>query len=430
MDGCIGIVVHDGACLGHLGDQLDDYLDGLRPGDALEARGAVVTAVLVNRVLDRVKYGRTVPGTIALEHAEIIGDDSRFELIDFNGDVSCSWARFAGSVRFNHSRFHQHVSFDNATFASTAQFENVQVTGELRFVNARFEKRARFGPLRASGLDLDGVRCAAMTEIDVQVERLTCRRARFEEGVVIRANDGAVFVEQARFGAPSLISGIRVMPRLSSLRQTEVNNLELADVDLRLCVFAGAYRLDQLRLAGRCPFDRPPRGWWTRRRTIVEEHVWRKWPTDRPDYWHLYPADPERMANVYRSLRKAFEDSKFEAGAGDFYYGEMEMRRHSAETPHAERWILTVYWLLSGYGQRAARAIAALVLVIVVVGVLLALWGQPAGDAARIAVGAVVLREPGAELTEAGQWTVMVARVLGPVLLALAVLAVRARVKR
>jgi hypothetical protein len=108
----------------------------------------------------------------------------------------------------------------------------------------------------------------------------------------------------------------------------------------------------------------------------------------------------------------------------------MEMRRHSAETPRAERAILWVYWLLSGYGQRAARAVAALLVVIAVVGVLLAVWGQPAAEAARIAVGAVVLREPGAELTAAGQWTVMVARVLGPVLLALAVLAVRARVKR
>jgi len=64
------------------------------------------------------------------------------------------------------------------------------------------------------------------------------------------------------------------------------------------------------------------------------------------------------------------------------------------------------------------------------VAVLLAVWGQPPAEAAQIAIGAVVLRDPGAKLTEAGQWTVMVARFLGPVLLALAVLAVRARVKR
>lgn len=270
-----------------------------------------------------------------------------------------------------------------------------------------------------------------MMEIDVHAEQLDCRLARFEEGAIIRADGGAVFIEKTRFGAASVIAGSGALPRLRALQATDVSNLELADVDLRQCAFADAHRLDQLRLAGRCQFDEPPRGWrWTRRRTIVEERAWREWPTDRPGDWEIESVDPERMANVYRSLRKAFEDSKNEAGAGDFYYGEMEMRRHSAETPRAERAILWVYWLLSGYGQRAARAIAALVVVIAVVGVLLALWGQPGGEAARIAVGAVLLRTPGAELTTAGQWTVMVAHLLGPVLLALAVLAIRARVKR
>lgn len=139
---------------------------------------------------------------------------------------------------------------------------------------------------------------------------------------------------------------------------------------------------------------------------------------------------PERVAALYRSLRKSFEDSKNEAGAGDFYYGEMECRRHSKESSRAERMILWFYWLLSGYGQRASRALTALVVVVAVVTALLTVWGQDFGMAARISVGAVVFRDDRTELTAAGEWTVLVARFLGPVLLALAVLAVRARVKR
>lgn len=125
---------------------------------------------------------------------------------------------------------------------------------------------------------------------------------------------------------------------------------------------------------------------------------------------------PERLAGLYRSLRKSFEDSKNEAGAGDFYYGEMEMRRRSPATRLAERWILTLYWLLSGYGQRAARALVALLALIVVVTVLLWQWDRASG------------RRHGVD--RGREWTVLVARFLGPVLLALAVLAVRARVKR
>ena len=48
----------------------------------------------------------------------------------------------------------------------------------------------------------------------------------------------------------------------------------------------------------------------------------------------------------------------------------------------------------------------------------------------RIGAGAVVFRDAGQTLTSAGSWTVMIARFAGPVLLALAVLAIRARVKR
>jgi hypothetical protein len=415
--------------LAHLGDKLDDYLDRLRPGDDIDVRGAVVDGDRVAQVLHRVNDGGVVAGAVRFEHAEIAALPV-FPNLTFEGPVRCEHARFVGQVLFTEVTFRVDANFDDAMFGGTATFDNVKANGTLSFDNARFEKRTWIGPLTAAHLNLDRARCAAMTEVDVRVESLTCQLARFEEGVAVRADGGEIRAKQARFGAPSLISGTGALPKLRSLRATDVGNLELADVDLRWCAFAGAQRLDQLRLAGHCSFDHPPRGWRTRRRTIVEELAWREWPSDRPVRWGLDSVEPERMANVFRSLRKASEDSKNEPGAGDFYYGEMEMRRHSAETPRAERWILAVYWLLSGYGQRAARAVAALAVVIAVVGVLLALWGQPPADAARIAVGAVVLRDPGAKLTAAGQWTVMVARVLGPVLLALAVLAIRARVKR
>ena len=63
---------------------------------------------------------------------------------------------------------------------------------------------------------------------------------------------------------------------------------------------------------------------------------------------------------MYRSLRKAREDSKDEPGAADFYYGEMEMRRLAAKRLSGERAILFAYKALSGYGIRASRALLAL----------------------------------------------------------------------
>jgi hypothetical protein len=74
------------------------------------------------------------------------------------------------------------------------------------------------------------------------------------------------------------------------------------------------------------------------------------------------------------------EDATDAPGAGDFYYGEMEMRRHAA--PDSRRrgarfsrdrgghLVLLRYWLLSGYALRASRAFVALALTLLVFALL------------------------------------------------------------
>jgi len=213
-------------------------------------------------------------------------------------------------------------------------------------------------------------------------------------------------------------------PRVLSLRQANVENLAVANVDLRACRFFGAHGLDQLRVEPDCDFaEPPPRRWYTRRRTLAEEHHWHArssledaaaradtkagltsnphGPHD-PGCWHppkCQPAawleqeakaeilDPPRIASLYRLLRKALEDRKDEPGAADFYYGEMEMRRRRppgrrpegrATQDRGERVILTFYWLVSGYGLRATRAFAALLVTLVLSTALLYLFGLQA----------------------------------------------------
>ena len=280
------------------------------------------------------------------------------------------------------------------------------------------------------------------------------------------------------------------MPVLKSLRGSDAANLSITDVDLSQCRFAGARLLDQLRLEGRCIFDRPPRGvrtgwawppvWrWSSRQSIAEERAWRATTRKYAGWRHSRSAEaaevrPERLAGLYRQLRKAQEDAKNEPGAADFYYGEMEMRRHSTTTPAGERAILWLYWLISGYGLRALRSLAALAILGVIVTTALVGWGlaatappqhltgtvtsspgnhtridatlntatprlPPAGQrwtaqrtrtALQVTLDSIVFRTTSQPLTTAGTWTTIAARILGPVLLALTLLAVRNRVKR
>jgi hypothetical protein len=140
-----------------------------------------------------------------------------------------------------------------------------------------------------------------------------------------------------------------------------------------------------------------------------------------------------------------------------------------------DRLLLGLYWLTAGYALRASRALATLALLLVSVIVLLTLWGLPSSStpaaaslsitgvppaqrvnlpaqstpamptgplldrltsagrierAARTALGAVVFRDTGQQLTTPGRYIEMAGRLLGPVLLALTLLSIRNRVKR
>lgn len=193
--------------------------------------------------------------------------------------------------------------------------------------------------------------------------------------------------------------------------------------------------------------------------------------------------DPAAIAGTYRSLRKALEDSKDEPGAADFYYGEMEMRRLAAPIESSERWLLTLYWAASGYGLRASRAVMALLAVVVIAGGIFSSSAvvdkppvqtsaavsagpsasgheqsklpapqtpstSPSSAAARPLIDpnnamwpwlfasqeAVALFRPagtvGVTLIGVGPYVALTLRILGPILLALAVLAIRNRTKR
>ncbi len=407
--GCRGIQVAGKSCLLHARDGGREFLIGLSPGADLDLRGTALTGDLFRQIVERFRTqdGWSRYGTVTFSRVWFI-DDAGFGLADFEGDARFNGACFSGSARFRSVRFKKGVNFGQARF-NAAELQ-ISVIDTAHFLLAQFAERA---------------------VLEIDAARIEMPEARFEKGVTLRLLSGTLDATGTVFGEPASIVGRvdgRSPTEVISLRGVDVRGLVLTDVGLRSCVFDGAHGLDQLRLEGYCPFGSSRGKWWsTRRQMLAGELAWRgegdSLPPDEP-------VGPARLAGQYRSLRKSFEDSKNEAGAGDFYYGEMEMRRHSEETSRAEKTILWFYWLFSGYGQRASRALAALFVVVATVTTLLTVWGQDFGLAARIAVGAVVFRADDADLTAAGEWTVLVARFLGPVLLALAVLAIRARVKR
>jgi uncharacterized protein YjbI with pentapeptide repeats len=439
-----------------------------------------------------------------------------FVSVVFHDDAWFGIAAFRRDGVFNRAVFQQDVDFAHATFQRNAMFRE-----------AIFHRAQQLGPLLVrKGLVLDQAVFHERAQVEVSAAAVCCRRTRFLAGVQLRLRWAQVVLDDADIAAPSILAGVpgfpdfdegrwaqavvrlrttdRVSdrPRLVSLRRADVAGLTVSNLDLRSCRFLGAHNLDKLHVEA-SDFGYAPSGWrWTTRQTIAEERAWRvrrfagpfavsrgaPWqrPSDQPPPWlNLDPSPtPTQIAALYRALRKGREDNKDEPGAADFYYGEMEMRRHARDaqarrerrlgywgtwaTARTEHAVLWLYWLVSGYGLRAWRALALFLVLLVVAAGLFAFGGGFASSAsvstaslttttrpAPIATpnppptatatadtsfgGAIVYsartvigltREPQPRLTRFGDVVQILIRIIGPVLLGLAVLSVRGRVKR
>jgi Pentapeptide repeats (9 copies) len=384
--------------------------------------------------------------------------ETDFRQVTVAGDAWFSRARFAALALFGDVDFKQVTLFRQTAFEGDTDFRGAAFGDRVHFTGARFgEGRPVMGPMTAGQrLDLDETGFTAAVRIEADTPLLTCRRTRFPAGVRIDVRRALVRLDETDLSVPSLLSGPPLgapdgnagRPELVSLQGANVGGLTVGNVSLAGCRFAGAHNLDKLRLEADAVLGRAPAASWERRQVIAEEQAWRavrarpgRWepppwpdPDDQPE-----PLSPGTIAGLYRALRKGREDAKDEPGAADFYYGEMEMRRHDrghhAWRGRASRMVLALYWAVSGYGQRAWRSLAALAAVLAVFAAFFRLWGftGPVSywkSLLFVFRSTVSLTDSSVNLTGWGGLFQAFLRLTGPVLLGLAVLALRERVKR
>src|SRR6266540_1523375 len=393
-----------GKCLAHADHQhLEAELKRLADEGTIDARGVTISAELLDLILEAAPRDEQRPDQGSFIRARFdgatFGDGASFEGATFGNNIGFAGttfgdfanfrdATFGNEARFGNDQgeratFGDFATFDRATFGDGASFENASFGGaasfdgatfgdEADFAGATFGDLVQFGPLLARGrLYLRHAMFGRDPELAISVDRLDCQGMRLPQGVVMNVRWAELRLAGVDFGRPSVLSGVgpfaqldesplqarvarswrTARPRVLSLRGSDVRNLMLSNVDLRACRFAGTHNLDQLRLEATIDLaDRPSglrAGWavpplwrWTRRRTLAEEHHWRR---GQPKHTGWYPQAcqghaaeaeeepaprPAAIALLYRALRKGREDSKDEPGAADFYYGEMEMRRH------------------------------------------------------------------------------------------------------
>jgi hypothetical protein len=387
--------------------------------------------------------------------------------------------------RFERTRFVAGVDFGNVVFAGATDFRDAVFEGDALFDRARFRSVAHLEGIRVGrGLSARDAHFDEAVFLDVEGDFVSLVGVRFaaEAALVVRRADVALDLAEIThhstlWGAPPEevskgdVGDDWPRPRLLSVRRANVAGLELGEVDLRACLFAGVLGLEGLASLETVIAPYAPRGprWspvrrWSSRRTLADEHAWRArqrqgrsedarregsarardwmplravpdWLTEHGVVPETQERGPSAISALYRALRKSHEDFNNYPEATDFYYGEMEMRRRGLPWGF-ERLLLTAYWLLSGYGTRASRAFFAFA-VLVIAGAGCLAWfglqhvgGWSATLAAALESTLSLLRPPGERLTTGGRFVVVGLKVLGPVFLGLGAFALRARVKR
>jgi hypothetical protein len=381
--------------------------------------------------------------------------------VTFTDSANFKRAVFDDHAGFQGATFKALATFDAAKFRSYVDFENAVFDGDATMWGATFQLARQLGPLVVhNGLVFDECVFAERVTIEAVASRVCARAAIFADGVRLSLRKAEIALDYADFGRASTLSHATkwtiptaehwcsslfetagAQPRLTTLCGAQVAALSISGIDLRECRFFGAHGLESLIVEPSCRWPHTPSNWGCiDREMIVEESDWRRREEGRPRVtrvrwphfavrWSKHNVDlpkqpddhdgkvlePEQLAALYRALRKAREDNKDQAGAGDLYYGEMEMRRRTPIPTKRGRirgcceWlVISAYWLLAGYGLKASRAFAALTVVILLAAILLAQWGfHPSrgyGQAVLFAVQSSIslLHPPEAHLSTSG----------------------------
>lgn len=329
----------------------------------------------------------------------------------------------------------------------------------LRAQRVRIASAHHIGPISIQhNCEFNYARFLSSGALDIQADVLNLENAQFIAG-------GNIFVEQSKIILRHFNAGrmIRICGRPSNSRIPEILDingadaglLSFANVDMSRCIFYGAHNLSRIIIEPTVRFALSPT-WPRKRKCIADEFTWRirrGWLSSR--IWVNACAliqtqntstsrpvlQPSQIAMTYRELRRSFESNSYEPGGADFYYGEMEMRRYSRDASFLERLIVTLYWVVSGYGLREVRPLIFFGLLVWLGGYTASVWGFEAGpvsirDGLLFSLNAIVSVFPGQRiswpecLTWIGRTIGIGVTVLGTFLLALFALAVRNRVKR
>jgi len=405
--------------------------------------------------------GATFTGEVGFRDATfreraIFGDATFNERADFGRATFRERANFGGAT------FRERANFGDATFSKEAGFRKSTFTGEVGFRDATFRERANFYDAtftkEADFFDATFTKEADFLDATF-TEGANFPLATFSKGATfwgtIFENGNVLFILSKFFGRTLFFgrkdkkNSEKTIPIFRDVkvdfRNADINPPNVVifrDADLSHCKFQGT-RVDKIEFTGVKWTKIPVKFGYSRigicDEKVLLESIKSKKKNRNKDKDEL---NWEHIERVYRDLKKNHEENRDYERAGDFHYGEKEMRRKNPDTPRIHRYFLHLYCWLSGYGERYLRPLfwAAVLLIACTFGYLLfgvSRDGIPLklSDLHHIALYSLqVMTFIRPTYLEHTTWLSMVLKVVqsifGPVIIGLFALALRQRLRR
>lgn len=439
---------HPGICFGHLDDPQKDLeamsFAGVRQSNC---EGFVFPPGY------RLKAARQKH--LSFARARFLGEATfsnvNFERVQFDGATFGGKTTFAattfGDASFLHTTFEEDVEFSETTWRGSAQFSGSHFFDSADFKRASFLERASLRFRARSQLHMEGARFPMGGRLVVAGAAVSLRGAVFGDGtdLIVAILVAELSLARTHFKGRASLNWNR--PHLVDFQRADFDSPENVRINGNLSR-ALLHGTDLSRVTFDSKFTLSTR----RGRKVLFQEIAHSKADELPEHWR-YPEDLDSLRRTYQQLKRNFESRKSNAEAGDFYYGEMEMFRRSSRGFH--RSVHELYKFCSGYGERAGRALWVFLLVVFLGSVAIALvpgavpgalsgdsgirFGQPLdwarlGQALLLSLrSAALLRGvPTADYQASWVGTLVftVLSILGPLQLAMLIIALRRLMKR
>jgi uncharacterized protein YjbI with pentapeptide repeats len=255
---------------------------------------------------------------------------ANFELSNFNGKAIFEDAHFLDKANFEDARFLEGANFESVEFENEVKFNESIFNGEVSFNGAIFSKDADFS------------------------------EAKFAERVNFSWNkfSGNVFFHKAKISGRMIFQSINKLGGeeadfLGDFRNIEIlpnGEFHFNDLSLKKVQFAGTDLRPMKFFKIKWPM--------CHRRIVV--------------YDEICKASNVNLEELYRHLKLNYERDGNLKQSGEFHYGEMEMHRKASPWRRWFSWY-SIYWALSGYGERPLLALGWLA--VFLVGMAALVWG-------------------------------------------------------